>query len=173
MVNSLSIFQQQYLLRHNTENRWKLIIHNHVKSKKSWHQKTISYFWFHPPVLQGPFKRWVNNKLIIYESSLLHIFCKIQRHTFIPNFTKRFEITVATILGKNLGPPMPKQGNDSIFRKTTSCRQHAFFLWPIKLMLWISNLFLHLIDITHFQKHIDGLLTDVQILRQNIPPCKK
>ena len=41
-TNSLSIFQQQYLLWHNTENRWKVIIYNHVKSKKSCHQKTIS-----------------------------------------------------------------------------------------------------------------------------------
>ena len=41
VANSLSIFQQ-YLLWHNTENRWKVIIHNHVKSKKSCHQKTIS-----------------------------------------------------------------------------------------------------------------------------------
>ena len=42
VANSLSIFQQQYLLWHNTENRWKVIIYNHVKSKKSCHQKTIS-----------------------------------------------------------------------------------------------------------------------------------
>ena len=49
----------------------------------------------------------------MYESSLLHIFCNIQRYTFIPNFTKRFEIMVAATLGKNLGPPMPKRSNDS------------------------------------------------------------
>ena len=42
VANSLSIFQQQYLLWHNTENRWKVIIYNHVKFKKSCHQKTIS-----------------------------------------------------------------------------------------------------------------------------------
>ena len=34
VANSLSIFQQQYLLWHNTENRWKVIIYNHVKLKK-------------------------------------------------------------------------------------------------------------------------------------------
>ena len=62
VAKSLSIFQQ-YLLENNRENRWKVIICDHVKSKKSFHQKTISYFWFHPPVLQGPFPRWVNNKL--------------------------------------------------------------------------------------------------------------
>ena len=39
--NSLSIFQKQYLLWHNTENRWKLILYNQVKSKKSCHQNTI------------------------------------------------------------------------------------------------------------------------------------
>ena len=41
-ANSLSIFQQQYFLWHNTENRWKVIIYNHEKSKKSCHQNTIS-----------------------------------------------------------------------------------------------------------------------------------
>ena len=38
-----------------------------------------------------------------------------------------------------------------ISRKTKSSRQHALFLWPVKLMLWISNLFFHLIEITHFK----------------------
>ena len=42
VANSLSILQQQYLLSHNTENRWKVNICNHVKSKKSCHQKMIS-----------------------------------------------------------------------------------------------------------------------------------
>ena len=48
VANSLSIFQQ-YLLWHNTENRWKVIIHNHVKSKKSCHQKTISTLFLISP----------------------------------------------------------------------------------------------------------------------------
>ena len=34
VASSLSIFQQQYPLWRNTENRWKVIIYNHVKSKK-------------------------------------------------------------------------------------------------------------------------------------------
>ena len=34
-------------------------------------------------------------------------------------------------------------------------------------------MFLHLIEVTHFQKRINGLLTDMQIPRQNILPCKK
>ena len=42
VANSLPIFQQQYLLWHNTENNWKVVIYNNVKSKKSCHQKTIS-----------------------------------------------------------------------------------------------------------------------------------
>ena len=43
----------------------------------------------------------------------------------------------------------------------------------VKLMLWISNLSPHLIEITCFQKHIDGLLTDMYMPRQNILPHKK
>ena len=46
-------------------------------------------------------------------SYLLHIFENIQKYTFIPNFIKCFEIMVAATLGKNLGPSMPKRGNDS------------------------------------------------------------
>ena len=62
--NSLLIFQQQYFLWNNTQNRWKIILYKHVKSKKSCHQKRFpNCFWFHPPVLQGPFTRWLNNKL--------------------------------------------------------------------------------------------------------------
>ena len=34
-------------------------------------------------------------------------------------------------------------------------------------------MFLQLIEITHFQKYIDGLLTDMQIPRQNMLSCKK
>ena len=49
VTNSLSIFQQQYLLWQNTENRWKVIIYNHVKSKKSCHQKTISQLFLISP----------------------------------------------------------------------------------------------------------------------------
>ena len=64
VANLLSIFQQQYLLWHNTENRWKVIIYNHVKSKNHVTKRRFpNYFWFHPLVLQGPFTRWVNNNL--------------------------------------------------------------------------------------------------------------
>ena len=114
VVSSLSIFQQQYLLWHNTENRWKVIKYNHVKSKNHVTKRRFpNYFWFDPPVFQGLFTRWVNNKHMIYESSLLHIFYNIQEYTFIPNFTKRFEIMMAATYGKNLNPPISKRSNDS------------------------------------------------------------
>ena len=38
-----------------------------------------------------------------------------------------------------------------ISRKTKICRQHAIFIWLVKLMLSIRNLFLHLIKITIFK----------------------
>ena len=38
-------------------------------------------------------------------------------YTFIPNFTKRFEIMVAATLGKILDPPMPKRSNDSYLQE--------------------------------------------------------
>ena len=49
VANSPLIFQQQYLLWHNTENRWEVIMYNHVKSKKSCHQKTISKLFLISP----------------------------------------------------------------------------------------------------------------------------
>ena len=51
------------------------------------------------------------------ESSLLHIFYNIQKYTFIPIFTRRFEIIVAATLGKNLVPPMPKRCNESCLQE--------------------------------------------------------
>ena len=97
-------------------------------------------FWFHPSVLQGPFTRWVNNKLKYNTSHFYLIFSITFRSTLLYSITQKcFEIMVAAILGKNLGPPMSKRSNDSISRKTKSCRQHASFLRPAKLMLWRSN----------------------------------
>ena len=49
----------------------------------------------------------------MYESRLLHISYNIQKYTFTPNFTKLFEIMLAATFEKNLGPAMPKRGNDS------------------------------------------------------------
>ena len=46
VANSLSIFQKQYLLWYITENRWKVIIYNHVKSKKPCHQKTFHVIYW-------------------------------------------------------------------------------------------------------------------------------
>ena len=58
VASSLSIFQQQYPLWRNTENRWKVIIYNHVKSKKSCHQKTISSpFLISPSRSSRPFHK--------------------------------------------------------------------------------------------------------------------
>ena len=76
-------------------------------------------------------------------------------------------------LGKTWALQCQNEAMTYISRKTKSCRQHALFLGPVKLMLWISNLFLHLTEIARFQKHPDGLLTDMQMLRWNIVPCKK
>ena len=86
----------------------------------------------------------------------------------MPRFTKCFEIMVAATLRKKPGISNAKKEQRDlqcqkramtyVSRKTKSRRQHALFLWPVKLMLWISNLFLHLVEITCFQKHTDGYL---------------
>ena len=97
----------------------------------------------------------------MYESSLLHIFYNIQKYTFTPSFRKRFEIMVAATLEKNLDPPMPKRGKDSYLQENQELLTTCILSMTVKLMLWISNLFLYLIEITHFQKYIDGLLTEM------------
>ena len=48
------------------------------------------------PFIQIFFKRWVNNKLKLYESFLLHIFCYIIYYTIIPSLPKNFDIMVTT-----------------------------------------------------------------------------
>ena len=121
-----------------------------------------NYFWFHPPVLQGPFTRRVNNKLKKYTSHLYFIFSIIFKSTLLyPISQNALRSWWQQPLGKTWVLQCQNGAMTHISRKTKSCRQHALFLWPVKFMLWISNLFLHLIEITRFQKHSDGLLTDM------------
>ena len=47
----------------------------------------------------------------------LYFFYNIQKYTFIPSFTKCFQIMVAASLGENLGLAMPKRSNDSYLQK--------------------------------------------------------
>ena len=60
----------------------------------------------------------------------------------------------------------PGKSSVLVSRKIKGRRQHALFLWPVKLMLWISSLFLLLVEITCFKNHIDSLLTDTYSMRQ-------
>ena len=76
---------------------------------------------------QSLFKRWVNNKLKLDESSLLHIFYYILYFTVILSLAKRFEMMVTAAFRKNLGPPVPKQNDDSCLPKTKNSSQHALF----------------------------------------------
>ena len=140
---------------------------NHITKKRF-----PNYFWFHPPVLQDPFTRWVNNNLK-YTSHLYFIFSVIFKSTLLhPISQNALKSWWQQPLGKTWVLQCQNRVMTHISRKTKSCRQHALSLCPIKLMLWISNLLLHSNEITHFQKHIDGLFTDMWILRQNILPCK-
>ena len=56
---------------------------------------------------------------------------------------------------------MPKRGKDSYLQENQELLTTCILSMTVKLMLWISNLFLYLIEITHFQKYIDGLLTEM------------
>ena len=85
----------------------------------------------------------------------------IQKYNILSSFPKHFEIMVPATLGKTLGPPMPKLSNDSNLQEnpepcTTCTLSRTCLIDVVK-----SNLFYHLIEITYFQKHIDGLLTDM------------
>ena len=109
----------------------------------------------------------------MYKSSLLHIFYNTQKYTIMSSFTTRFEIMVAATLGKILGPQRPRQRNESYLWEN----QEPWTKCTLSMTYWTdvvsNNLFPHLIKITCFQKHVDGLLTDMYMQRQNILPCKK
>ena len=89
--------------------------------------------------LQASFKRWVNNKQMFYESPLLRIFYYIWWYTIISILIKRFEVMLTATLGKNLGPSMPEQSDDSCLQEKQDTLVTCSFLYPVKLMFWISN----------------------------------
>ena len=70
----------------------------------------------------------------------------------MPSLTKRFEMIVTATLRKNLGPPIPKQNDDSCLQEDQESYSTCTFLCPVKFMLRISSIFLHLLEITLYQK---------------------
>ena len=76
-------------------------------------------------------------------------------------FTKYFEIMVATTLGKNQGPAMPKRSNDSCLQENQELQTTCIL--PMNFQIYVLNkqLVPHLTEITRFEKHIDGLITDM------------
>ena len=121
------------------------ILEKNLKKKQTIFEFTLSFF-------QALFKKWRNNKPKLDQSSLLHIFYYTLWYTIIPSLTKRFEMVVTGILRKNLGPPMPKQNDDSCLQGDQESSSTCTFLCPVKLMLRISNFFLYLFDLTLYQK---------------------
>ena len=59
---------------------------------------------------------------------------------------------ITTTLRKNLGPPMPKQNDDSCLQEDQGSYSTGTFLCPAQLMLRISNFFLDLLEITLYLK---------------------
>ena len=70
----------------------------------------------------------------------------------MPSLTKRFGIMVTASLRKNLGLPMPTQKDDSCLQEHQESFSTCTFWCPVKLMLRISNIFLHLVETTLYQK---------------------
>ena len=68
---------------------------------------------------------------------------------------------VAATLGKNLGLPMPKRSNDSFLQENQELWTTGTLSMTCQIDIVKSNLFHHLIEITCFQKYINGLLTDM------------
>ena len=68
---------------------------------------------------------------------------------------------VAATLGKNLGPPMPKRSNDSYLQENQELYTTCTLSMTYQINVVNKQLVPPLIEITHFQKHIDGLLTDM------------
>ena len=136
------------------------------------HHIPLHYITSHPVDFTCPFIRWVNNKLKWYTSHHYLIFSII----FLSNYYAQIH---KMLLDHGGNHPCEKPGtfnamwwSDGVIthvsRKTKSRRKHVLFLWTVKFMLSICNMFHNLSEITRFWKHIDGLLTDMQIPRHNI-----
>ena len=113
---------------------------------KSEVQRRFTIFFFHTPFLQGPFTWLVNNKLKWYTNHIYFIF------SIIFKSTQLYPVSQYTLRSwwqqpfwKVWDHQCQSGAMTHISRKTKNRRQHAFFLWPSKLMLRIRNLFLHLI----------------------------
>ena len=112
----------------------------------------LNIFHFIIPFLKASFRRWITNnvKVItnIFISYLLSysiaLFYTLLQRFFIYYFLC-FEIMVGAILGKKLGSLMKKQSDDSCLQEKQEQQATCTFLWPVKLILWIRNLFLHLL----------------------------
>ena len=72
---------------------------------------------------------------------------------------------VTATLKKNLGLPMPKQNDDSCLQEDQEPYSACTFLCPVKLMLRISNFFLHLVEITLYQNKVSQFIS----LKRNSP----
>ena len=105
------------------------------------------------------FTRWVNNERKQYTNHLYFMFLIILKSTLLYSVSQN---TLRSWWQQPLGNSWDLQCQNGAMThtstKTKSRRQQALFLWPVQLMLWISNLFLHLIKLIYFQKH-DDLLT--------------
>ena len=60
---------------------------------------------------------------------------------------------VGAILKENLGPPITKRSYDSCLKENQKRWATCTFLWSVKLMSSISNLFFHLVEMTSYQKY--------------------
>ena len=58
---------------------------------------------------------------------------------------KCFEMMVTAPIRKNIGPPMPKHNDNSCLQEDQESYSTCTFLCRVKLMLRISNIFLHLV----------------------------
>ena len=81
---------------------------NFCLAESEFQRRLLNIFEFTLSFFQLLFKRWVNNKPKLDESSLLHIFYYILQYIIIPSLTKRFEMMMTATLRKNLTFPMPK-----------------------------------------------------------------
>ena len=103
-------------------------------------------FTFTLPFFQVLFKRWINSKihviLVIFASYfLLHSVSLV-----ILSWTEHFNIMVRAAVKKSLRSPMAKQSHNLCLPESQEQYAICTFLWPVKLMLWINNLFLHLVE---------------------------
>ena len=112
-------------------------------------KKILKYLWIHSLVLPVSFQKTGKQQTLVRRVIFTSYFLLYSIVDYFTQFNERLPDDGDR---KNLGPPMPKQNDDSCLQEDQESYSTCTFLLPAKLMLRISNIFLHLVEMTLYHK---------------------